>query len=296
MAKVDARGPPSGPLAALKSRKPRCRGMRSFPALASILALVLAGCSMPEEAPAPSSLTFTSDGSSISGPSQAEEGWTRIVFVNDGPGIDQAALYRLDADRGVEEFRAALALGEAPSWAVAAGGVAGAMPGARAVALVQLEPGTHVVGSFIPGADGVPGAAKGLLASFDVVGREGPLPREPTSDAEMTMVDFGYNASALGKGMHSVRVANEGSQPHEAVLVALAPGADVEAFLAAMGPGAEGPPPGAVVGGLAPIAPGGHGYIELELAEGGHAWICFVEDPASHAPHFALGMTDPFQA
>jgi hypothetical protein len=65
--------------------------------------------------------------------------------------------------------------------------------------------------------------------------------------------------------------------------------------LAAFEPDAPpGPPPGQALGGFQAIGVGGGGTFTINFAPGNYALLCFVEDPASGTPHFALGMVEEF--
>ena len=78
-----------------------------------------------------------------------------------------------------------------------------------------------------------------------------------------------------------------------AVIVKLAPGATVQDFLAAMEK-PQGPPPGALVGGITGIAKGRTVDIATSFTAGDYALICFVPDAKDGAPHLAHGMVKQF--
>jgi hypothetical protein len=112
----------------------------------------------------------------------------------------------------------------------------------------------------------------------------------------MDMVDFGFDLSAsISAGPQTFRVINKGQQDCEAFLVQLSPGATANDFVGAFAPDAPpGLPPGQGLGGFQAIATGGGGTFSIDFAPGNYAFICFVPDPASGAPHFALGMIEEF--
>lgn len=149
---------------------------------------------------------------------------------------------------------------------------------------------------FIPDANGVPHAALGMATPLTVTEATGPLAAEPPIDLELDMVDFGFDLSAsIASGSQTIGVTNNGEQEHEAFLVQLAPGATAMDFLAAFELGAPpGPPPGLALGGFQAIDPGGRGTFTVDFAPGNYALICFVGDPETGAPHFALGMLEEF--
>ena len=149
---------------------------------------------------------------------------------------------------------------------------------------------------FIPNAEGVPHVALGMAKPLTVTEATGPLAAETAPDLTIDMVDFGFDLSApTSAGPQTIRVTNKGEQDHEAFLVQLAPDATAQDFLAAFEPGAPpGPPPGQALGGFQAIAVGGGGTFTVNFAPGNYALLCFVEDPASGAPHVALGMVEEF--
>ena len=77
------------------------------------------------------------------------------------------------------------------------------------------------------------------------------------------------------------------------VLMKVAPGktfADVSRFMQA----SSGTPPFKEIGGMAGLAAGKSGIMELNLTAGTYVAICFLSDPKSGQPHFMLGMMTPF--
>ena len=52
-------------------------------------------------------------------------------------------------------------------------------------------------------------------------------------------------------------------------------------------------PPFMIVAGAAPMSPGQTAWPVLDLEAGEHFTICYLPDPATGAPHFALGMIMP---
>jgi hypothetical protein len=160
---------------------------------------------------------------------------------------------------------------------------------------MNLEQGNYLMLCLIPDSEGVPHFALGMATSLTITEATGPLAAEPDSDLSIDMVDFGYNLSApISAGTQAIRVTNSGPQDHEAFLVQLAPGATAMDFMAAFEPGAQGPPPGLPLGGLQAVADGGSGLFTVNFAPGNYAFICFVEDTETGAPHAVLGMIEEF--
>jgi hypothetical protein len=74
--------------------------------------------------------------------------------------------------------------------------------------------------------------------------------------------------------------------------------ASPEAMSGAMGeatPAMEmGPPPFAMIAGVAPMSPGNTNYLMLDLQAGNYITLCFVPDMATGMPHFMMGMIAGF--
>ena len=115
----------------------------------------------------------------------------------------------------------------------------------------------------------------------------------PASDAELALQDFAFvGLETISAGPHVVKVTNNGPQAHEATIVKLAEGVEV-ADLIPMFSSTEPPtgaPPFTSAGGVAGIKPGETVNMDVDLQPGKYAYLCFVPDPASGAPHAALGM------
>jgi hypothetical protein len=56
----------------------------------------------------------------------------------------------------------------------------------------------------------------------------------------------------------------------------------------------QGPPPFADAGGMGALTPGMSGWLKLNLTSGNYVALCFVPDPKTGQPHFALGMMTTF--
>jgi hypothetical protein len=87
---------------------------------------------------------------------------------------------------------------------------------------------------------------------------------------------------------------NHGRQPHEVVVVKLAPDSTAKDFTAAFEPGASGPPPGIPVGGIVRLEGGEYAFFATNLEPGHYGLICFLPDAETGQPHLARGMTLEF--
>lgn len=115
-------------------------------------------------------------------------------------------------------------------------------------------------------------------------------------------MDFTFRVdSQLKAGRHTIRVENAGLEPHDLVMMKLAPGEtldDVRSFMnpeRARRPGAADTPPPPLKslenlgGGIAVIGSGMHVFFEADLTPGEYVLICMTTAPDGRA-HIEHGM------
>jgi hypothetical protein len=256
----------------------------------AVLAAVLAAACAPQ---APAEVTYTVQDGGYAGPDTIAPGWTKVNLTLAGQSVEHAQFIRLDDGHTPDDLAAALAADPEnfPAWSHPLGGPNAPDPGGTANAYVNFVPGSYALLSFIPNAEGVPGLARGFLRAVTVTG-DASGAAEPQSDVTIDLADFNFNVSGdLTPGAHTIRVNNGGGQVHEAILVKLNEGVTADDYLNAP-PGS--PPPAASLGGTTGIAVGDRNFVAAELTPGNYALFCFFPDPATHAPHFALGMVAEF--
>ena len=141
-------------------------------------------------------------------------------------------------------------------------------PGETTVATQVMEPGNYAVVCFVESPDHVPHIAKGMAKALTVTESPNANTTEPTADVTMTLSDYTFTLSKpLAAGRQMIKVENAASQPHEVVLVQLAPGKtieDVGKWAADM----KGPPPGKPIGGIPAFMKGKNTYFEVNLDAG----------------------------
>lgn len=224
------------------------------------------------------------------GPESVEAGWTAVTLRNDGQMPHIMPMFRLADNRTFEEYLAASNQTPPPSWVVPVAGVGFATPGQNGTAIIDLQPGVHVVACFFEGHH-----THGMVRAFNVTEAQGPGAAEPEADVTFTLVDYNFTIPEnVTAGRQIVGFVNNGTEPHEAPLVRLVGNATAEEFLAAiLNP--QGPPPGLGVGGVNVFLPGEEAYAVVDLEPGNYALVCFVESHAhGGAPHVMLGMLGEF--
>jgi hypothetical protein len=226
-------------------------------------------------------------------PASVPAGTTTIRLANAGKELHQAQLIKLEDGKTVDDLMKALKNpGPPPSWMKFVGGPNGIAPGQNTEATSVLAPGKYAYICFIPSPDGVMHAAKGMIRPFEVTGTAtASQAAEPKADVTFKLVDYDFQSSQpLKPGRHTILVENAGPQPHELVLLKLAPGKKVEDFAKWAETGLKGPPPAVPMGGVTFLDKGGRGYFTADLTPGEYGLICFVPDSKDGKPHLAHGM------
>ncbi len=267
----------------------------------SLYVMALAATSLAGQAQAQSAqqrqFTMTATDFSFVGPEQVPSGMTAVEVLNQGAEVHHAQLVRLAPGKTPADFAAAMKVdpGHPPNWVSFVGGPNAVVPGDRATAVMDLQPGQHLVLCLIPNKTGVAHVALGMVKPFMVTEAVGTRMTEAKPDVVITARDFQFVLSKpITAGSHTIQLVNEGTQAHEVVLVKLPPDAKAKDFIAAFEPGAGAPPRGRPQGGIVGIERGAQGLFTAQFDPGRYALICFFPDSKTGAPHFAQGMTWEF--
>ncbi len=243
-----------------------------------------------------SPVIFTAHDYGFDGPERIPAGLTTIAVINKGQDLHHIQLLRLEDGKSAEDFRQAMNAngGRLPGWVRFVGGPNAIVPGGKSAATMHLAEGQYVLICLIPTNEGVPHVALGMQKPLSVANGKPSLVSEPQAGVTITQSDFRFALStAVKAGSHVVRVVNDGTQPHEVVLVKLAPGATAKSFGEASESG-SGAPPGVPVGGIVGVEKGEQGYFTADFEPGRYGLICFFPDPATGKPHYSQGMTTEF--
>ena len=245
----------------------------------------------------PQEMTITSRDFAFTAPDTVNPGLTRIRYVNEGPNLHHAFLIRLTEGKTLADLGAAMQsmkLGDPlPSWASDAGGPNPVEIGKEAVVTQELQPGTYALICVVDIPDKVPHVMKGMSTSFVVRDAPAVAAAPPTADVTMTLSDYQFGLSTpLTAGKHVIRIDNAAEQPHEVLLFRFAEGKTPEDF-GKWGADYKGPPPGTVMGGVAPFKRGQSLYLEVDLTPGNYLLVCFVPDAKDGKAHLEHGMIMP---
>jgi hypothetical protein len=243
-----------------------------------------------------SPVVFIAKDYEFAGPDRILAGVTTIQILNKGQDVHHIQLLKLLQGKTAADFRAAIAAnpGRLPSWIKFVGGPNAIVPDSEAVATMNLVAGDYLLVCLIPDQKGVLHVALGMQKPLTVTSAKPTLVSEPKAGVTITQADFRFMMSQpIARGSHTIQVMNHGTQPHEVVVVKLAPGASVKDFAASVEPGASGPPQGKPVGGIVGLESGEHGFFRASFEPGNYGLICFFPDPTGQ-PHFVRGMTTEF--
>ncbi|HUR95914.1 MAG TPA: hypothetical protein VMY76_15130 [Gemmatimonadales bacterium] len=250
------------------------------------------GASASSDSARATPVTVTATDYKLELPSSVPAGAVTLQLVNHGKELHQAQIVRLkDGKTAADVAQALKTEGPPPPWMEFMGGPNGIAPGQETVSTAQLAPGQYALLCLIPSPDGVPHIAKGMIQPFEVAA-SGNASAMPVASDTIRLADYSFESSRpLTPGRHTILVTNDGPQPHELVVLKLAPGKTVEDFAAwATTGGMKGPPPALPLGGVGVIGSGADGVFTADLAAGDYGLICFVPDAKDGKLHLAHGM------
>ena len=260
------------------------------------------------ETSAPAVVSLAASEYAFEAPDTIAPGWTTLQLANHGQEVHYGHIVQLEPGRTVEDLvdaytEAIRTSGPRPKWVKRFGGPGGVPPGGSSSVTQYLEPGDYVWICPIEDSTGAPHFGKGEVKPFTVHAAGGAPPSAaaaPQGDVEVRLLDFSFAVDTpLTAGKHTIRVANAGVEPHDLVLMKLAPGRSAEDLAMWLNPEqarrdkpASDPPAsmadlGTLGGGIAAIAPGMEAFFDLELAAGEYVLLCMATAPdgKSHIEH-----------
>jgi plastocyanin len=229
------------------------------------------------------SITIMARDYSFDAPDAVSAGPVSFVLQNEGQEEHHAQFVRLNDGVTLEQFGAALRQGPAAAFPLVTfrGGPSVTRPGQASFEVtLDLEPGTYMMLCFIESPDGVPHLAKGMVRPLAV-----------TPSPTVVMRDFAFDVPAIRAGVQTVRVVNQGPQPHEMAIARVPDDVTPEQIAAAL-ERPEAPPPFPMenLSGMQALSSGLEGWVTVDFVAGTYVLLCFVPDPATGLPHVALGM------
>jgi hypothetical protein len=224
-------------------------------------------------------------------PDTISGGLTTFRLMNDGPALHHVQLVRLDSGKTVADLQAALKNpGPPPRWALFVGGPNAPDPSGEMDATFDVAPGNYAIICLVDIGDHIPHFAKGMMKGLVVTPAAGTPMAMPTADVTIALADYNFVIKgALTPGKHTIKVENNGPQPHELEMIRLAPGKTVKDLMAWIDK-AAGPPPANAIGGVVALMPSLSGFATVDLAPGNYLLVCFIPDSKDGKPHAEHGM------
>lgn len=266
----------------------------------------------PAASVAPNVVALSATDGAFHAPDTIDAGWTTFRFTNHGADIHYAHFVQLDSGGTVPELVAAYSeairtSGPRPKGVTRFGGPGGVAPSDSSTVTQYLEPGSYVLICPIEDIAGRPHFGKGEFRTL-VVRSAGPdasgPDAAPTATASIRLLDYAFTLDGpLAAGEQTIRVTNAGAEPHDLVLLKLAPGITAEEVVRAMNPerarrvGEAGEPPpsfeslATLVGGIAAIRSGMEMFFTSTIARGEYLILCMATAPDGRS-HIEHGMVD----
>ncbi|HJU05717.1 MAG TPA: hypothetical protein VJ692_11255 [Nitrospiraceae bacterium] len=214
--------------------------------------------------PSPTPVVFEAHDYGFPGPDRIAAGVTTMQIINKGRDLHHIQLVRLLDGKTAADFGTALKADASrlPSWVKLMGGPNAVIPGGQSMATMNLMEGDYLLICLIPDKKGVLHVALGMQKALTVKGGKPTTVSEPKAGATITLNDFRFTMSRpIQAGMQTIGVMNQGTQPHEVVVVQLAGGASVSEFIKAIESDAAGSPPGKPIGGVVGLERGDHAFF-----------------------------------
>jgi uncharacterized cupredoxin-like copper-binding protein len=272
---------------------------RSSWSVLGIGAVVLAaGCAKKEAAPVaqaePNHVVVTATDFAFQAPDSVSAGLEMFHLVNKGPSIHHIQLVQLDSGRALADLMAAMKNpGPPPGWAHFIGGPNAVPPTGvdTSVAYLTLAAGNYALICLVPDSAGVPHFAKGMARALVVTPSAATPALAPHADVVVHLTDYAFTVMGnLTAGTHTIQVINDGPQPHEMILAAMAPRKKAMDLVKWIGAGMKGMPPGKPMGGTSGLDPHASITVTATFAKGSYALICLAPDAKDGKPHALHGM------
>jgi hypothetical protein len=225
-------------------------------------------------------------------------GTVEVTLNNLGRLVHGAQLVRIHNNVSQNQVLSALRKGEHAIFPLVTfeGGPGPVFAGHSQVVRLNLPSGNYLALSLVRDGDTMVQAARGMYRFFTVSGSPTPTPAPgmPRTNGQVALIDSAIRLpNTIRSGPIVLRVRNFGKQPHELTLLSLKPG-KTEHHAIAFLQHPQGPAPFTYMGGMAALAPGLTGLLNLNLPRGNYVALCTLPDAKGGRPLYSMGMLTPF--
>ncbi|MGH2532403.1 MAG: hypothetical protein ACRDJW_08860 [Thermomicrobiales bacterium] len=267
---------------------------------------LLAGLGYPE-------LTVTTDGTDFDIPAEIAAGRYRVVIQNESVLSADIEFYQLPEGVTIDDLLAIFNQdGEDFSvpdffYAMVFNGGPVSAPGQSGDVVLDLTPGEWVVNLFTYSEEGEGGEDNNIPKTIAVTG-EMPAVEEVPGAIEIGLTEMTFVLpDSIAAGPQVWKVVNTGFQPHHLILSQVPEGTTKEQVVELAGSFFG--PPASPEAGAAPalafedvvdvaetlvLSNGRANWIEVDLAPGTYAAICFMPAAGTDLPHVMMGMVEVF--
>jgi len=228
-------------------------------------------------------------------------GLVTMTFTNTGKYAHEMSLSKLKAGKTLAEVKAALqspdgeqaaqALLDNPDAEYTTPSIVGPQRSVQVAA--QLPAGHYVVTCFLPGPDGMPHVAMGMLGEVTVAG-DASTAAAPSADGTIELTDSGITVPATFAAGGTFAVRNGGTKPHDFSVAQLTDQPLGAYFQCVAGSFGKNTPidecPGTLAGGVGTLEPGGTAYLTIHLGKGSYGYVSTQGDGAD----FQAGLNGTF--
>ncbi len=249
-------------------------------------------------------------------PDSFPTGYVAVTLVNKSDADHHAMFMKMNPDVTTDQFietaKSAPNAGALAPLAISIGGPGSISAGQQSTVIMELDEGPYVLICEVPGPDGTPHYKMGMIEAIEAAPAGTPVTTAPIAETTVDLVDFAFEGlpPTLTTEQHIWEVKDTGKQPHEMAIMLLSPGVTADMALGMLSSEGSGATPAAgsaspaapaltgppfiSVAGAAPMSPGQMVWPVLNLAAGDYVTACFIPDPETGKPHFALGMFSEF--
>jgi hypothetical protein len=276
--------------------------LRRFAVLVAILPGTLGLVSVAGAAaePKPRAVTVGAVDFAFDAPPNMPGGRVRVTLDNTGAEVHQIDFIKLKEGVDQDAYLAAITANFQGSRDVASylGGPNSALPGERTSSTQTLSPGDYLIACLLPGPDGVPHVAKGMIQPITIERAGRQVEQKTPKTTRVVLRDYQFDTPARFDGSGPIEIVNRGEELHELVMGRLNDGATPQDVITwgsqpLFVPNPY-PQPYRDVGGITAIDPGRRSRINVgQLEPGNYGLFCFVPN-AEDESHITLGMLFPF--